>query len=636
MARHLPDIPNLIPLRDVSGGAGRYVAESDCPWLRLEVDIAALAGRWVSLTYSSGLLDPLTRPLLRMLTSAGDVDEILPGALFGRSRWTGPIPSDAREIWISPTNGPGPFSFRIDGLVVLSLAGVVARIYRADVWRGGKFLWALTTGRRDFARLQARRVLGATAMQDYAAWRAERSRDYEPEFDGVAGVGGHHFRFLAERSGFEAVREALRGQAHANWSWREASDATALAGLRDDDLVVPLAENIKLAPLALAWLDAEAARRPSADLFFADEDFAGDDGRPRDPVLRPDEGAAFGARDLGALVAVRVAALRRMGLESSAPDISERLRAKTGSGLAFAHVRRVLATRLVMATPRSAAEAPTSPAVSAHRACVIIPTRDRVDLLSACVESLRAHDAGAPFEILVVDNDSAEPRTRAYLDKLAGEPDARVLPEPGRFNYSGLCNRAAKATDAPFLVFMNNDVEVLEDGWLARMLELAARPAVGAVGAKLLYPDGKVQHAGAVLGIDGVAGHFQRRLDRDSPGYFGPSGAPREVGAVTAACLAVEASKFAEVGGFDEVNLPIEANDIDLCLRLAARGWSCVLEPRAVLLHRESASRGVNPYLDPRYARQVGFFRQRWIGALRDDKCFHPALSLDSLDVALG
>lgn len=633
MARHLPDIPNIIPLRDVSGGAGRYVAEGDSPWLRLDVDIAALAGRWVCLTYSSGLLDPLTRPLLRVVTDVDAIDEILPGALFGRARWTGPIPEGAREIRISPTNGPGPFSFRVDRLELLSLAQVVARTYRADLWRGGKFLWAVATGRRDFARLQARRALGATPLEGYAAWRAERSRDYELEFDGVPAAGVHHFRFLAVRPGLEAVRDALKLQIHGNWSWREASDPAALADLRDDDFVVPLVEPIKLASLALACFDAAASRRPRADLLFADEDFAGANGKPRDPVLRPDAGAVFGPRDLGVFVALRVAAFRRVGLDTSAPHIVEHLREKSGSGLDVAHVRRVLATRDVRA---QSPVAPAAPLVSPHRACVIIPTRDRVDLLSACVESLRAHDAGAPFEILVVDNDSAEPRSRSYLETLAGEPHARVLPGPGPFNYSALCNRAAKATDAPFLVFMNNDVEVLEAGWLARMLDLAARPEVGAVGAKLLYPDGKVQHAGVVLGIDGVAGHFQRRLYRDSPSYFGPSGAPREVGAVTAACLAVQASKFAEVGGFDEVNLPIEANDIDLCLRLAEHGWSSVLEPRAVLLHRESASRGANPYLDPRYARQVAYFRQRWIGTLRDDKFFHPALSLDSLDAALG
>ena len=156
------------------------------------------------------------------------------------------------------------------------------------------------------------------------------------------------------------------------------------------------------------------------------------------------------------------------------------------------------------------------------------------------------------------------------------------------------------------------------------------------MGATLLYPDGAIQHSGVALGVDGMAGHFQRRSAADAAGYFGPAKAPREVGAVTAACLAVEARKFAAIGGFDATNLPVEANDLDLCLRLAERGWKSVIEPRVRLIHRESASRGANPMRDRRYADQIDYFRRRWIHVLRDDRYFHPALSLDSLKPALG
>jgi GT2 family glycosyltransferase len=167
-------------------------------------------------------------------------------------------------------------------------------------------------------------------------------------------------------------------------------------------------------------------------------------------------------------------------------------------------------------------------------------------------------------------------------------------------------------------------------------LALAGRPDIGAVGAQLFYPDGLIQHAGVVLGIDGGAGHFQRGLGTATAGYFGSLDAPHEVSAVTAACLAVEANKFAEVGGFDEVNLPIEVNDIDLCLRLAERGWKTAIDPRAQLIHHESASRGANALLDERYSAQTAYFRARWASALRDDPYFHPALSLDALDAWLG
>jgi GT2 family glycosyltransferase len=168
------------------------------------------------------------------------------------------------------------------------------------------------------------------------------------------------------------------------------------------------------------------------------------------------------------------------------------------------------------------------------------------------------------------------------------------------------------------------------------MLDFAARPEVGAVGAKLTYPDGRLQHGGVVLGLDGFAGHAQRLLDADDPGYLGELAWPREVSAVTGACLALEARKFREVGGFDEARLPIEYNDIDLCLRLAERGYVCVFEPRARLMHRESASRGANTWLDSRYASEHNYFRERWARRLRDDPYFHPALSLDALEIALG
>ena len=199
-----------------------------------------------------------------------------------------------------------------------------------------------------------------------------------------------------------------------------------------------------------------------------------------------------------------------------------------------------------------------------------------------------------------------------------------------------MCNAGAREARNPFLLFLNNDVEALGPDWLGRMLEFAARASVGAVGAKLLYPNGRLQHGGVVLGLDGFAGHVQRGVGADDPGYLGALAWPREVTAVTGACLAVEARKFFEVEGFNEAWLPVEYNDIDLCLRLSEAGYVSVFEPRARLMHRESASRGANPWLDSRYASEHGYFRERWAARLRDDPYFHPALSLDALEIALG
>ena len=299
-----------------------------------------------------------------------------------------------------------------------------------------------------------------------------------------------------------------------------------------------------------------------------------------------------------------------------------------------AHARRVLTTR---ASPPPAPDAaPLGENGARLAATLLVPTRDRVDLLRACIESLERYDAGADFEILALDNGSASADALAYLADLERRPDRRVLRLPGPFNFSAICNAGAAAARSPFLVFINDDVQALAPEWLGRLLAFAARPEVGAVGAKLLYPDGRLQHGGVVLGLDGFAGHMQRLAHADDPGYLGGLSWPREVSAVTGACLAVEFRKFHEVGGFDAERLPVEYNDIDLCLRLAERGYKTVYEPRARLMHRESASRGPNPRLDSRYDGEHAHFRARWSGLLRDDPYFHPALSLDALDISLG
>ena len=627
----------LIPQCNVRVLANGFEATSKTPWLKISMDAATLATRWVRITYSSGWCDAVERPVVRICTRDGHFDEILPAALLGRARWTGQIPRGAVEIWVSPTSRTGPFAFRIESVEGISFARIVTRLFRANAWRGMKFLWGLATNWHELARSQVRWT-DATHIDKYESWRASNFRNYEASFDGPvrACSEGRHFRFVALVPGLDSLQASLRQQQYMNWSWFDAGSGDPLKGLRDGDFIVPVDEAIALSPLALAILDAEAARNPRADLFYADEEVARENERSAIPVLKPDWSPILqtAAPYIGAFVAARARLARQSTGHAIKTGWIAGILANDSGTIEVAHVRRMLSTR--MRQPEQCTALPAIPLPTRQKACVIIPTRDRIDLLSACIASLREHCAGEDFEILVVDNDSVEPASHRYLATLAREDNIRVIQIPGAFNYSAICNRAAKATDGPFLVFLNNDVEILEPGWIARLIAFAARPDVGAVGAKLLYPDGTVQHAGVVLGVRGVAGHFQRRCDPEAPGYFAPAWAPREVGAVTGACMAVEARKFSAVGGFDEIHFPVEASDIDLCLRLAERGWVSVIEPRARLLHRESASRGRNPRSDPRYYEQIARFRERWAAALRDDRYFHPALSLETLDVALG
>ncbi len=225
---------------------------------------------------------------------------------------------------------------------------------------------------------------------------------------------------------------------------------------------------------------------------------------------------------------------------------------------------------------------------------VVIPFRDAPALLEAAVRSVLDLTDYPEIELLLVDNASQEEGTLALVRKLDGDDRVRVLRYPHEFNYSAINNFAADHAMGDFLLLLNSDTEVIEAGWLTAMLEHGLRPEVGAVGAKLLYPDHRVQHAGVIVGLNGVAGHPFLGLGENDAGYFGLPCLTREVSAVTAACLLVRRDLYHSVGGLDERNLPVAFNDVDFCLRLRERDLAVIFTPYARLLHKESASRGID------------------------------------------
>ncbi len=295
-------------------------------------------------------------------------------------------------------------------------------------------------------------------------------------------------------------------------------------------------------------------------------------------------------------------------------------------GLVAAHLKRLGAEGRVEPGPlgfnRIRWPLPERPRVS-----VIIPSRDRPDLLRACIAGLRRHTDYPGLEILVVDNGSVLPEALSLLDELKDLAGVAVLKDPGPFNHSRLNNLGVAATRAPVLALLNDDILVSDPDWLSEMVSLAIRPGVGAVGAKLLYPDGRIQHAGVVLGLGphGVAGHELRGFAGDATGPQYRLVTTRRTSAVTAACLVVERAKFDAVGGFDESSFPIAFNDVDLCLRLSEAGYLSVWTPFARLIHRESASRG--KALDAAFLQAVKQMKLRWDARLRDDHFSHPQLS---------
>jgi GT2 family glycosyltransferase len=260
----------------------------------------------------------------------------------------------------------------------------------------------------------------------------------------------------------------------------------------------------------------------------------------------------------------------------------------------------------------------------------IVPTRDRPALLEACVTGLLEQTDWPALTVRIVDNGSGTEAARATLDRLAAHPRVDVLRIEAPFNFSALNNAAAKGADADLLAFVNDDILVVEPDWLRRMALLALRPDVGAVGAKLHYPDGRLQHAGLVLGLgpQKVAGHEFRGQPADTPGPQRRLLVTREVSAVTAACLVVERAKFEAVGGFDE-RFAVAFNDVDLCLRLRDRGWRNLWTPFARLIHVESATRGADsdPGRAARFQDEVARMRARWGAVLDRDPFYNPNLT---------
>ncbi|MHB8792721.1 MAG: glycosyltransferase family 2 protein [Thermoleophilia bacterium] len=260
---------------------------------------------------------------------------------------------------------------------------------------------------------------------------------------------------------------------------------------------------------------------------------------------------------------------------------------------------------------------------------IIIPTKDRVDLLEKCVESIRKKTTWPNFEIIVMDNGSSESETIAYLGQLEGRPACRVLRYDGPFNYSAINNRAASEAVGEYLVFLNNDTEVYSVDWLESMMELAQLPEIGAVGPKLIYPDDSIQHAGIVLGLGGIGNpSFYRTADMKRT-YFNQAAVIKNYSAVTGACMMVRKEVFIGLGGFDEENLPIAYNDIDFCLRLREKDLRVVYTPFATLYHDEGASRGYGH--DP----ETDYMVTKWGHVIEDDPYYNPNLARNSFDFSL-
>lgn len=457
--------------------------------------------------------------------------------------------------------------------------------------------------------------------------------------------------------------DSLRHQLYPFWELLWWGDSvrrdfrTALAEV-SGDFVVPLPSDAKLAEHALYELATVIGRDPEAVLLYGDQDCIGPSGERHTPWFKTgwDPDLALGRDAIGLPVAYRTTLLEAVGSmrirdhndtlwlydlslcagfaaspahihhiptilchRLASTDPSRSWNAEGAREIVRTHLAKSGTRGEVIPAPLAPAwnwivrELPDPPLVS-----IIVPTRDHADLLERCTNSLFRETDYPAIEILVADNDSHEPAATALLQHLSQCLNLKIVNCPGPFNYSAMNNRAAREARGEVLVLLNNDTASIRTDWLREMVTHALRPDVGAVGARLLYANGQVQHGGMVFqpGVGPV--HQFRFAERYDPGPAGELALARSVSIVTGACLALRRSLYFEVGAMDE-GLRVAFSDVDLCMRLADRGYRIVWTPAAELFHFEGASRGYDttPEKQALATHELNYFRRRW-GSLLD------------------
>ncbi len=270
---------------------------------------------------------------------------------------------------------------------------------------------------------------------------------------------------------------------------------------------------------------------------------------------------------------------------------------------------------------------------------IIIPTKDQGKVLERCITSIYEKNDYKNFDVTIIDNNSIEPLTQTIFETLKSKySNLKVIKDNSPFNFSRINNEAVKQTDGEYLAFLNNDLEVINIDWLSQMVSCAIQPNTGAVGAKLWYPNELLQHAGVILGINGVAGHAHKGQPKGHFGYFNRSILVQNFSAVTAACLVVARDAFNTVNGFNEKNLSVAFNDVDLCLKLSKAGYLNIWTPFAELYHYESISRGYehSPEKFERFESEIRYMKETWGDILKNDPFYNPNLTIQSEDFNLA
>ncbi len=450
--------------------------------------------------------------------------------------------------------------------------------------------------------------------------------------------------------------------------------------LVDGDWVAMLDQDDALSANALAEVVLEIARYPESQIIYSDEDKFNQHGVRYAPHFKPDfSRELFRSQNyLNHLIVHRTENIKsvggwRVGFEGSQdydltlriferidersirhiPKVLYHWRATTGStalsinekSYAYAAGMRALEEHVertkISAVLEQASDGPyyrlrhrlteSEPLVS-----IIIPTRDKVELLRNCISSIFSRTTYRNFEILVVDNGSVKEETISYLEEMQAYGKIGVISYDHPFNYSAINNFAVRHVEGDVLCLMNSDIEVINDDWLSEMVSWVCQEDIGCVGAKLYYPDNTIQHAGVILGVGGVAGHSHKYQDKDANGYFHRLKLVQNLSAVTGACMVVRREIYEKVGGLDEENLTVAFNDVDFCLKVRELGLSNVWTPYAELYHHESKSRGLDddPEKIARFQNEISYMQRRW--KLVPDPYYSVNLTLEREDFSIA
>lgn len=512
-----------------------------------------------------------------------------------------------------------------------------------------------------------RQAIESVIAQSYTNWELCIANDASPDPE----VARTLDKLAAQDKRIKVVHREKNGNICA-----ASNSALALA---TGDFVALMDHDDILHESALYEIAAEVDAHPDVDVIYSDEDKLSENGARNSPYFKPDFNPELllGQNMISHLGVYRRSLIEkvggfRLGFEGS-QDFDLVLRAwAASSSNRIRHIPAVLyhwrqgahapsfsesrleqctsaARRAIQEFLDQEGEGATVVAAPKASSCsrilrkipdpkplvsVIVLTKDRADLMAICADGVLNKTDYPNLELLVVDHDSKEPETHALFETLKRDPRVTVLPYVGSFNFSAMNNMAAAAAKGSILALLNNDIEVIDPDWLTEMVSNAVRRDVGAVGAKLYYPDGRVQHGGVVVGLGGIAGHSFLFEERDSPGYFGQALLAREVSSVTGACLVVRKSVYQEVNGLNAAAFAVAFNDVDFCLKVRSKGYRNVWTPFAELVHHESVSRGTDntPEKIERFARECANFRDRWLGMIENDPFYNPNLTLQTFN----